>query len=94
MTSRTSLVDYAGSMTERAKITVSLPTETAAQLRAVLVHVPTAAHGYRNLSDVVADAVQEKITTLQAEHNNGQPWPEVGPGAIPTGFSGHRPTKE
>lgn len=88
---KASLVDYAADMSDRQKITVTLPADTVAQLRAVLVHVPAATHGYRNLSDVVADALAEKITTLQAQHNNSQPWPEVGPGAIPTGYSGHRP---
>lgn len=89
-TTKASLVDYPADMSERQKITVTLPSETVAQLRALLMHVPPAAHGYRNLSDIVSDALSDKITTLQGQHNHGQPWPEVGPGAIPTGYSGHR----
>lgn len=70
---------------DRERMTVYLPGEVAGQARAVMLQLPPAVHGYRSLSDLVADAVDRRVEQLQREHNNGQPWAPAPPGTIRRG---------
>lgn len=70
---------------DRTKVSFYTTQETAGQVRAALTHVPAAAHGYRNISDLIDDAVNEKIQQLQQRHNQGQPWPAADPGTVSRG---------
>lgn len=69
----------------RTKVTFYTTTELAGQARAVLANVPPAVHKYRNLSEFIAAAIADKVTAMQNEHNNGQPWPDAKAGDIATG---------
>ncbi len=69
----------------RTKVTFYTTTELAGQARAVLANVPPAVHKYRNLSEFIDAAVAEKVTAMQQQHNNGQPWPDAKAGDIATG---------
>lgn len=71
--------------TETQRMTFYLDADTAAQARAAFRHLPTATHGYRSLSELVADSVARRVAELQAEHNNGNPWPPAAPGDVPRG---------
>lgn len=73
----------------RTKMTFYTTAELAGQVRAVLAHVPPAVHGYRNVSEFIDAAVAEKVTAMQAQHNNGQAWPAAHAGDVATG----RPTE-
>lgn len=70
---------------DRAKVSFYTTHETAGQVRAALTHVPAAVHGYRNVSDLIDDAVNEKIQQLQQRHNQGKPWPAADPGSVSRG---------
>lgn len=69
----------------RTKVTFYTTTELAGQARAALTYVPAAEHGYRNLSELVADALAEKLTAMQQQHNDGHPWPNTSAGTVATG---------
>ena len=71
--------------TDRQKITAYVPADTAAQARAAIRHVPVAVHGYRNVSELVADALARLVQDLQDKHNDGQPWPPAEAGDVPRG---------
>ncbi len=69
----------------RTKVTFYTTAELAGQARAVLANVPPAVHKYRNLSEFIDAAVAGKVTAMQQQHNNGQPWPDAKAGDIATG---------
>ena len=71
--------------TDRQKITAYVPADTAAQARAAITHVPVAAHGYRNVSELIADAIARLVADLQDKHNDGQAWPPAEAGDVPRG---------
>lgn len=73
------------SSTDRQKITAYVPADTVAQARAAITHLPVAVHGYRNLSELVSDALARLVRHLQDEHHDGQPWPPAEPGDVPRG---------
>ena len=41
--------------------------------------------GHRSFSDFIAAAVMREVARLEAKHHDGQPWPAVEPGQLPTG---------
>lgn len=41
--------------------------------------------GHRSFSDFIASAVMREVARLEAKHHDGQPWPAVEPGQLPTG---------
>lgn len=41
--------------------------------------------GHRSFSDFIAGAVMREVARLEAQHHDGQPWPAVEPGQLPTG---------
>lgn len=41
--------------------------------------------GHRSFSDFIAAAVMHEVARLEAKHHDGQPWPAVEPGQLPTG---------
>lgn len=71
--------------TDRQKITAYVPAATAAQARAAITHVPVAEHGYRNVSELIADAIARLVQDLQDKHNDGQAWPPAEAGDVPRG---------
>lgn len=73
---------------ERARMSFHLDAELAGQARAVLVNIPTAQHGYRNISDLLVDALTQRVRQLQAEYNDGQAWPPAHAGDVPSGRPG------
>jgi hypothetical protein len=40
---------------------------------------------HRSFSDLIAAALMREVARLEEKYNNGQPWPPVEPGHIPTG---------
>lgn len=82
---RPAVVKPAKAPSTRTKVTFYTTTELAGQARAALTYVPAAEHGYRNLSELVADALAEKLRAMQEQHNNGQPWPDTRAGTVATG---------
>lgn len=41
--------------------------------------------GHRSFSDFIAAPVMREVARLEAKHHDGQPWPAVEPGQLPTG---------
>ena len=41
--------------------------------------------GHRSFSDFIAAAVMREVARLEAKYHDGQPWPAVEPGQLPTG---------
>lgn len=71
--------------TDRQKITAYVPADTVAQARAAITHLPVAVHGYRNLSELVSDALARHVQDLQNKHNEGLAWPPAEAGDVPRG---------
>lgn len=40
---------------------------------------------HRSFSDFIAHAVMREVERLEAEYNDGQPWPSLEPGELPAG---------
>ena len=84
-TGKAPLVKSAKAPSSRTKVTFYTTNELAGQARAALTYVPAAEHGYRNLSELVAAAVAEKVTAMQQQHNDGRAWPDTSAGTVATG---------
>lgn len=69
----------------RTKVTFYTTEEQAGQARAVLANVPSAQHGYRNLSEFIDAAVAEKVQAMQNTYNGGKPWPAAEAGTVARG---------
>lgn len=41
--------------------------------------------GHRSFSDFIASAIMREVERLEAKHHDGQPWPVLEPGRLPTG---------
>lgn len=40
---------------------------------------------HRSFSDFIATALMREVARLEADHHDGQPWPALDPGELPTG---------
>lgn len=58
------------------QLSVYLPRELAEAARNAVIATTPYARGYQGLSALVADALAEKITRLQKQFNNGEPFPQ------------------
>lgn len=66
------------------KITVYQQEEDSARMRGAMVAtIPY--EGLTTLSAFVQSAIDEKVARLEEKYNNGEPFPPVGTGVIPTG---------
>ena len=66
----------------RADFTID--AEQAARSRAAFMRTQ-GPEGNRTWSDFIADAVRRETERLESTYNDGQPWPGVQAGAMPTG---------
>ncbi|WP_082368896.1 ParB family protein [Arthrobacter sp. ERGS1:01] len=64
---------------------LSLPVETADQVRAVQQAVG-AQEGYASVNDLLTAAVNREFRRLQRKHNGGKPWPGIPAGVIRPGM--------
>lgn len=71
--------------TSRTKMTFYTTDELVGQVRAFLANVPTAQHGYRNVSEFVDAAVSAQVEAMQAKYNQGQAWPPADAGTVARG---------
>lgn len=71
--------------TGRTKMTFYTTEEQAGQVRAVLANVPSAQHGYRNVSEFLDAAVAEKVESMQQRYNQGRAWPPAEAGSVARG---------
>ena len=58
------------------QLSVYVPRELAEAARNAVIATTPYARGYQGLSALVADALTEKITRLQKQFNNGEPFPQ------------------
>lgn len=61
--------------TEKVQISVYVPTEVAEAARDAVIATTSYSRGYRSLSDLVAEAIAEKLARLERQFNNGRPFP-------------------
>lgn len=54
------------------------------RMRSTFVHTMLA-EGTASLSDFIAGAVQKEVERLEAQYNDGKPWPPVKPKQVPKG---------
>lgn len=66
------------------KVSFYQDRDDSARMRAAMLHTQ-GLEGHRSLSDFINRAVMAEVERLETKHNNGQPWPAVGPGQGPTG---------
>lgn len=59
------------------------PQDTA-RVRGAILHTQVA-EGSRSLSQFIHQAVMDKVETLEAKYNNGQPFPAIGARELPQG---------
>lgn len=71
--------------TSRAKMTFYTTDDMVGQVRAFLANVPTAQHGYRNVSEFVDAAVSAQVEAMQNKYNQGRAWPPADPGTVARG---------
>ena len=71
-------------ITTHAKVSVRLPEEVASRARGAFWATGHLT-GIKSLSEWVADAIATKLVTDEQRYNNGQPFPSIEPGEIPTG---------
>lgn len=57
------------------QVTVYLPRELADAARNAVIATTPHSRGYQVFSELVADALQEKLARLEKQFNNGQPFP-------------------
>lgn len=69
----------------RTKMTFYTTEEQAGQVRAFLSHVPSAQHGYRNVSEFLDAAVTAQVQAMQEKYNQGKSWPPAGAGTVARG---------
>lgn len=69
---------------KRGKITFYLPQEDADRARAALINTQHL-EGMRSMSDLVHQALSEKVEELENRYNDGKPWPPAPSGSIPRG---------
>lgn len=66
------------------QITFYIDAGQAARSRAAFMRTQ-GPEGNRTWSDFIADAVRRETERLESTYNDGQPWPGVPAGAMPTG---------
>lgn len=59
--------------------------EDAGRMRAAFVNTMVTEDGTASLSEFIVKAVAKEVERLEAEYNNGKPWPAVTPRQIPKG---------
>lgn len=68
----------------KVQLTVYVPEQVAEAARNAVVATSSYRRGYRSLSNLVADAISEKVGQLSKQFNNGNPFPiratELRPG--------------
>jgi len=68
----------------KVQFTVYVPTDTRAEARGAAKVLMAAVEGPNSLSELVAEAIEEKLERLRNEFNGGQPFAAVE-GNLPTG---------
>lgn len=71
--------------TSRTKMTFYTTDGLVGQVRAFLANVPTAQHGYRNVSEFVDAAVSAQVDAMQEKYNQGKAWPPAEAGSVARG---------
>lgn len=61
----------------KSKLTVSLPTDVVARVRATVAGVQRQQDPSFTLTQMVADALEAHVKRLEDEHHDGQPWPST-----------------
>lgn len=69
----------------RTKMTFYTTDELVGQVRAFLANVPSAQHGYRNVSEFVDAAVSAQVDAMQEKYNRGKAWPPADAGTVARG---------
>lgn len=69
---------------ERPKVSFYVDPADAARMRAAFDWT-RGPERHTSLSDFIANAVAKEVARLEQQYNNGKPWPDLGPGQIPTG---------
>lgn len=59
----------------KVQITAYVPAEIAESARDAVIATTSYRRGYRSLSDLVADAVADKVEQLAKQFNNGKQFP-------------------
>lgn len=59
----------------KVQITAYVPAEVAEAARDAVIATTSYRRGYRSLSDLVADALSDKVAQLSKQFNNGKEFP-------------------
>ena len=70
----------------KTKVGFFLPAEEADRARAALVNTfGTNQEGPRTFSELIRRALLAEVERLERQYNNGEEWPPVSAGQVPTG---------
>lgn len=60
------------------------PDDDGKRMRAAFINTQGQTH-HTSLSEFINAAIMEKVSALEAQYNEGQPWPPIAARGIPTG---------